>query len=82
VLAGVDGSRAGVPGSDYIARIAGNGNGGTSQTTGWQVFEAELGALAAGAHTLTIGGYNNRKTFNDERTEILIDDVIVVVVER
>jgi hypothetical protein len=27
----------------------------------------------------TIGGHNNKKTFNDETTTILVDDVLVVV---
>lgn len=79
VLVGVDGLQPGVGGNDYVARIAGDGNGGDVVSTGWQLFEANLGTLAAGTHTLTIGAYNSRKTFNDEVTRVLIDDVMVVV---
>lgn len=43
------------------------------------MFEVDLGMLEPGTHTLTIGGYNNRKAFSDEVTELLIDDVAVVV---
>ena len=56
----------------------GNGNGGGSQSTGWQVFEVNLGTLPAGSHTGVIGVYNNKKTYNDESTELLVDDVLIV----
>ena len=62
---------------DYVAQITGDGNGGSSIATAWHRFHIDLGTLAAGTHTLIIGGYNNKKTFNDESTAILIDDVIV-----
>jgi hypothetical protein len=35
---------------------------------------------SAGTHTLTIGGFNNKKTYFDESTEIRIDDVVVETV--
>lgn len=79
VLVAVGSLQPGVDGSDYVARLAGDGNGGEMTTTGWQAFEVDLGTLPAGTHTLTVGGYNNKKTFNDEVTEILIDDVMVIV---
>jgi glucose/arabinose dehydrogenase len=77
VLVRVDAMHPGTGGNDYVARIAGNGNGGPALTTGWQLFNVNLGSLATGTHTLTVGGYNNKKTFNNEVTEVLIDDVIV-----
>lgn len=61
--------------NDYIAQITGNGNGGNIETTGWQLFQADLGQLDAGNHTLTLGGYNNKKTYSDEYTHIIFDDV-------
>jgi hypothetical protein len=77
VLASLSGALLGTPPADYIAQVAGNGNGGSAITTGWRLFEGSV-ALPAGTHTLVIGGYNNRKNGTSERTTILIDDVTVV----
>ena len=63
--------------NDYVAQIAGDGNGGSALSTGWQYIQLNLGLMPAGAHTFIIGGYNNKKTYNDESSEILIDDVQV-----
>ena len=76
-LVAVDALQPGTGGTDYIVRLVGDGNGGDFQSTGWRQFEMNLGTLSAGPHTLTIGGHNNRKTFNDEVTELLLDDVTV-----
>jgi len=46
---------------------------------GWRQVTINLGVRSAGAHTLTLGGFNNRKDASNERTTILIDDVTVVV---
>jgi hypothetical protein len=76
-LVSVDGTLYGSGGNDYIAQIVGDGDGGSDRTTGWQLFEVNLGALSAGSHTLVIGGYNSKKTYSNELTEVLIDDVLV-----
>ncbi len=76
-LVSVDGVLRGQGPDDFVARIAGNGNGGIPESTGWQLFSVEVGTLTAGLHTLTIGGYNSRKTYTNESTEVLIDDVVV-----
>lgn len=44
-------------------------------TTDWQQHQVYLGNLAAGNHTLRIGGYNNRKNAADESMTVVIDDV-------
>lgn len=75
MLAALDGGLLGTGG--VVAQIVGNGNGGTPRTTGFQTFRADLGTLAAGTHTLRIGGFNSQKTLADESTEALIDDVLV-----
>ena len=75
VLVSIDGTLYGAGGNDYIAQITGDGNGGSAQSTGWQTFTVDLSSLPPGNHTLAIGGYNNKKTWNNETTEILIDNV-------
>uniref|UniRef100_UPI00260AAEEE S8 family serine peptidase n=1 Tax=Pelagibius sp. TaxID=1931238 RepID=UPI00260AAEEE len=60
-----------------VAEIVGDGNGGGEKTTGQQAFVADLGLLPAGTHTIVLGGYNNKKTYNNESTEIRFDDVQV-----
>ena len=54
-----------------------DGNGGAPRTTGFQLVTLDLGTRAAGSHKLTLGGFNNQKTLNNESTEVLIDDVVL-----
>jgi len=77
VMASVDGVLYGSNGNDYIQQINGNGNGGSDLSTGWQTYSVNLGTLPAGSHTLIIGGFSNRKTYNNELTTLLIDNVSV-----
>jgi hypothetical protein len=77
MLASMDGTLVGTSPADYVAQVVGNGNGGSSVTTGWRLFQKTLGTLPAGTHTLILGGYNNKKNSESERTTILIDDVSV-----
>ncbi len=69
-LASVDGT------VHTLATITGNGNGGGTQTTGQTNVSLNL-SLTAGTHTLTLGGYNNKKTFADESTEIFYNNVVL-----
>ena len=80
VLVSVDGILYGQAPNDYVDEIVGNGNGGDPQTTGWRLFQVNPETLSQGDHTLIIGGYNNKKTYNNETTQVLIDDVLVVSV--
>ncbi len=75
MLVSVDNNLIGSGSNDYLARVAGNGNGGSEETTGWQYVELDCGVLAAGTHVVRIGGFNNLKTYSNESTEVLIDDV-------
>jgi hypothetical protein len=81
LVASVNGVLVGTPPDDYVAQIAGDGNSGPDLTTGWQLFELSLGVLPAGDYTLALGAYNNKKTFNDESSTVLIDDVTVTAGE-
>jgi prepilin-type N-terminal cleavage/methylation domain-containing protein len=76
-LVSIDGVLKGTSPSDYVAQITGDGNGGGQITTGWTVFHIELGTLSAGAHTLRLGGYNNKKSDDQESTTVVFDDVLV-----
>jgi uncharacterized repeat protein (TIGR01451 family) len=67
-----------VAGRDFLTQVAGNGDGGSAVSTGWRQVTVDLGVLAAGTHTLMIGGFNNKKTDTDERTIVYIDDVSVI----
>ena len=73
----IDGRRVGTGGNTFLARVLGDGNGGVPRTTGWVTVQVDLGTLTAGTHSLTIGGFNNKKTYNDETTTVRIDDVVV-----
>ena len=77
VLVSVDGALYGEGAGDYVVQVDGNGGGDDPDVTGWHRFSKKLGTLSAGDHTLIIGGYNNKKTYNDESVEILICDVII-----
>lgn len=76
VLVTIDNRRVGTNGTPVVAQLVGNGNGGPNQSTGWVAVELDLGVLAAGVHTLTLGGLNTKKTFGDETTTVRLDDVI------
>ena len=75
VLVDLDGSLVGVGANDYILHVAGDGNGGSVYDSGWQQVTIDLGSLTPGEHTITLGGYNNLKTYNDESTTIEFDEV-------
>ena len=63
--------------NDFLAQLAGDGNGGSAQTTDWVPVVVNFGTLPSGLHTLVVGGFNNKKTWVNESTEVLIDDVTV-----
>ena len=77
ILIAVDDVQIGVDGNSYIDRIYGNGNGGSSISTGWQQISIDLGTLTAGTHTLSLGGYNNKKNAQNEKTVIRFDDILI-----
>ncbi len=67
----------------YIDHVGGDGSStqGNSSTylptTEWQQVSIYLGNLAAGSHTLVLGGLNNKKDASDESTTLVIDDVVL-----
>lgn len=67
---------------DFVARIEGDGDGGSERATGWLILSASEPYARRGRHVLTIGGYANKKTAQDESIRILIDDVRVTAIFR
>ena len=57
-----------------FARLTGNGNGGSIQTTGFQTLSQQLD-IGPGSHTISLNCFNNKKTFNNELTTCLFDNV-------
>ena len=76
-LISVDGTLYGLPPTDYLAQVYGDGNGGSNIGTGWRLYEVNVGSLATGSHTVRVGGFNSKKTNTNEFTDVLIDDVII-----
>jgi len=77
VMVTFDGVPLAGAGVDFVAQIAGDGNGGPPRSTGWTQFSIGLGSLTAGSHALVLGGYNNKKTLGDESSRIRFDDVLL-----
>ncbi len=77
VMVMLDGTLLTSSGIDFVARIEGDGDGGAERATGWLVFSLSEASASKGRHVLTIGGYSNKKTVDNESTQILIDDVRV-----
>jgi photosystem II stability/assembly factor-like uncharacterized protein len=78
-LVSIDGTLVGTGANDFVAQVVGDGNGGAPRTTGFQPVTLDLGVRAAGSHRLTLGGFNNQKTLNNESTEVVIDDVVLTL---
>ena len=76
-LLAMDGTLFGTESHDYLAQLAGDGNGGNAQTTDWVPVVVNFGTLTTGPHTLVVGAFNNKKTWPNESTEVLIDDLVV-----
>lgn len=83
MLVMVDGVQYGRGSKNYVDHIGGDGSStqGNSNTylptTDWQQHSIFLGNLAAGAHTIVLGGYNDKKAAADQSSTITIDDVLV-----
>lgn len=78
MMASLDGIPFGPAPDDFLAEMQGDGNGGEERSTGWMVFSADLGPIAAGTHSFAFGAYNNRKTSASEETELRIDDIGII----
>ena len=64
-------------GNDFIDRLVGDAGKATPRVVSEDTVSLDLGALAAGTYTVTLGGRNNKKTTANENTVITFDDVLV-----
>ncbi|MEQ9488229.1 MAG: type I secretion C-terminal target domain-containing protein [Alphaproteobacteria bacterium] len=78
VLVSVDGSLQGSDGNNYVARVSGDGNGGSDFDSGWQTVTLNLGTLEPGTHEITLGGYLNKATADSENLELNFDNISLV----
>jgi len=67
----IDGAIINYNGNPYLYRIGGN----DPTSSGAQEVTLTIPDLAVGAHTIEIGVYNNRKTYNDEISTLLLDNL-------
>ena len=62
-----------------LSKIVGDGNDGYDQTTGWVTQRVRFN-LVPGTNVVSFGAFNNKKTWNDEITVLLVDYVNVTFV--
>lgn len=72
----IDGVRYGVSGNDYITRMESDG-GDPTFDTGWRNVSIDLGFLASGSHTITVGGLVEGKDVADEDSTIRFDNISI-----
>jgi hypothetical protein len=60
-----------------IAKITGDGQGGTPISTGQTSHTVDLGCLPAGTRAITIGVRNNKKTLASQSTELILDNIVL-----
>lgn len=77
ILVAIDGVLQGYESDDFRAELCGELDAlDEPQDTSWYD-ETIVVSLANGSHTLTVGGYGNKKTLDNESTQIFVDDVVV-----
>jgi large repetitive protein len=72
VMVAIDGTNKGSGSNTYVAQV-------TQVDSGWVTVTVNLGTLAAGSHTLTIGGLLNKADNSNDDVEMYFDNVTVGV---
>ena len=74
----INGTRLGNDLNNALIHTSGDGQSPTTLPvdSGWlsETFQIQL---SAGTHTLRIGGFNNKSTFEDENAEFLFDNIVI-----
>lgn len=76
LYAEIDSTQYGTGGNNHFFEILGN-DAGASYDSGWQTVSIDIGALSIGAHTLSIGGLLDSKTWTSEEYDVRFDDVVL-----
>jgi hypothetical protein len=75
LIVAVDGVHLSTTARDHLNEYCGNERqSNVASDTGWRRFQIPL-FLTAGTHTVAIGGYNDKKTSNNERAWLRFDNV-------
>lgn len=72
-LVSLDGVLVGPGPGDFLQQFCGTG---VVQNSEWQTATFAV-VVIGGAHTLTVGGWNNKKNASAEKTTIFFDDIVV-----
>lgn len=75
-LVAVDGVLVSPGPYESLQRYCGGGDGGGTQDSGWRIARLSV-PLDMGVHTIAVGGFLSRKTFNNEVAEVFYDDVVI-----
>jgi len=75
-LVAIDGQLLGSGSQDYLEEFCGFGDGSPTQDTGWRQVTLAL-TLTDGTHTITVGGWNNKKTYINEVTDVFFDEIVI-----
>ncbi|MBI4030757.1 MAG: hypothetical protein HY370_03710, partial [Proteobacteria bacterium] len=73
VFVEVDGVSYGLYSTNFIAQF----DGTNTVNTGWIHVDIDLGTLAAGSHTIEIGGLNEKKNASNESSTLRFDNIVV-----
>ena len=71
-LVAIDGVLVSPGQQDYLEQFCGR----STRDSGWRDVQFTRN-LSAGTHTITVGGWNNKKTFSTEVTDVFFNDIIV-----
>ena len=75
-LVAIDGQLLSAGSQDYLEEFCGFGDGNPTQDTGWRQVTLEV-TLTDGTHTITVGGWNNKKTYTNEVTDVFFDEIVI-----
>jgi len=75
-LVAIDGQLMSPESQDYLEEFCGYGNGNPTQDSGWRQVALEV-FLTDGTHTITMGGWNSKKTYYNEVTDVFFDEIVI-----
>ncbi len=73
-LVAIDGNLVGQGSNDYLQQYCGTG---AQQNSGWRDVTLSVN-LTAGTHTITVGGWNNKKDNTNETANVYFDNIMLI----